>query len=23
LKSSYDGVMDVLWGSSLTYTETG
>ncbi len=22
LKSSYDGVMDVLWGSSLTYTET-
>jgi GAF domain-containing protein len=23
LKNSYDGVMDVLWGSSLTYTETG
>lgn len=23
LKSSYDGVMDVLWGSSLTYSETG
>jgi GAF domain-containing protein len=22
LKSSYDGVMDVLWGSSLTYSET-
>jgi GAF domain-containing protein len=22
LKNSYDGVMDVLWGSSLTYTET-
>jgi GAF domain-containing protein len=21
LKNSYDGVMDVLWGSSLTYTE--
>ena len=23
LKHSYDGVMDVLWGSSLTYSETG
>ena len=23
LKNSYDGVMDVLWGSSLTYSETG
>ncbi len=23
LKNSYEGVMDVLWGSSLTYSETG
>jgi len=23
LKNSYDGVMEVVWGSSLTYSETG